>query len=629
MKRLALFPLFLLLGIFTSLASGDPIWKQNFDKGVDWTRLASNGILLVGTSDWGLHGVDVTTGQLLWSNEKLYNSAKGLKGADGKKQEYNESLIQILEKDGSPGTSNFALVRYTDDIMIKNMVLINIKTGEMIINPESAGMPVLRMLGKEDVYFNYYGSGYMADLNAVIISGDGKDPKTGKDFTITKYVSLPDGKVLWENNDIASKMLPVATEDGNMLMVGEKTIAKLDPKTGKMLWSKDVEDKKLSWEAFDVNITLTTGYFYQKKGSNGLLSAIDLASGNNLWEKELSTKKAPELTATSFGVIVADDKDFNLFDASSGNVKWTAKKLSGLVVDLGGNRGIAIAEKDKYLTVLDKDTGAEKWSQKVKGIQIDQITGAGIMYWDDKRQLGLIDFDGKDIWTGKDKLNGEGILRARPSLETELFYSDEKVVKVNLITGEKKVIIDKVKFEEKETPDNLEFVGSGFVLSSSQNMWGFDENGKVFYQQHWASPKISLAGRIALRTMSVATTMMAAAAAVRAGDAYGNSGFGGMGGTSVQQRQLAAQAESFSNMSSAFSQAANQRFKASKARGDYNLILTDVDGNIGLRQIDRATGKEMGNFVLNDKNPVYEFDPVQGTIFYKPSKKEVFCYTMN
>ncbi len=159
-------------------------------------------------------------------------------------------------------------------------------------------------------------------------------------------------------------------------------------------------------------------------------------------------------------------------------------------------------------------------------------------------------------------------------------------------------------------------------------MMGFDENGKVIYQNHWASPKISLAGRIALRTLSVATTAMAVAAAAKSGDAYGAGGFGSMAGTTIEQRTLAAQSESLSDMSSAFSKVANQRFKASKSKGNYNLILTDVDGNVGLRQIDKATGKEMSNIVLNDKNPVYEFDPVQGTIFYKPSKKEVHCFVM-
>lgn len=610
-------------------AANDPVWKQNFDKGVEWTRLASNGVLLVGTSDWGLHGVDAASGELLWSNDKLFNSAKSMKGPDGKKLGYTDGLLQVLESETSADVSNFALVRYSDNFETNELILINLMSGEVVIDPEKAGMPILKFLGKETAYFNFNGSGFVPTLNAVVITGDGQDPKTGKDFTITKYIQLPEGKVSWENNEVAAAMLPIGTEDGKLLMVGEKTTAKLNPQNGQIEWRMEVADKKLKFEAFDANILLTVGYLYQKRGSNGVLQAVELASGNILWEQELSTKKAPQLSALSFGVVVADDKNFNLFDAESGQLKWTASKLDGMVIDLGADRGIAVVEKDKYLTVLDRNNGEEKWSQKVKGISLDQMTGAGLMYRDGDGNLGLIDFDGKDLWDKKDKLPAEGLLRARPSLEKEIFYADGKVWLVNLLNGSKKEIINKVEFEEKESPDNLEYVDGIYVLSSSQNMMGFDENGKVLYQSHWASPKISLAGRIALRTMQVASVAMAAASAVAAGDAYGQTGFGGSAGTTIAQRQANAQSQSFQDMERGFADAANKRFKASKSRGVYNLVLTDVDGRVGLKQIDKTTGKEMAGIVLDDKNPTYDFDPVKGMIFYKPSKNEVVCYTMN
>jgi outer membrane protein assembly factor BamB len=442
-------------------------------------------------------------------------------------------------------------------------------------------------------------------------------------------LDLNSGKVKWENDQIASDFMPVVAADGNLIMVGSKAAAKLESESGKILWSFQVEEKKNNFEAFDANLALTVGYFYQKRGGNGIVTAIDLLSGHKKWEKELSTKKAPELTATGFGVIVADEKNFNLLDAESGNTKWTASKLSGLVVDLGGNLGIAVAEKDKYLTVLNKDSGAEIWSKKIKGIQIDQIIGAGIMYTDEKGEFGLVSFEGKDLWTGKDKIGGNGtVLRARPSLGTEIFYSDGKVYHIDLLNGNKKVLIDDIKFQEKEAPDGLDYTGQNFVLSSSQNMLGFDESGKVLFQHHWPSPKISLAGRIALRTMQVAAVAMASATALGAGDAYGASGFGSSAGTTVQQRQLASQSQSFQDMAGGMGDAANKRFKASKSKGDYSLVLTDVNGDVGLKKIDKMTGKELGSIVLKDKNPVYDFDPVNGTLFYKPSKKEVICYAL-
>lgn len=599
--------------------SQEPAWKLVLDKEIEWTLHTPNKILLVGTSDWGLHGIDANSGKLLWSNQDLYNSAKALKGPDGKKIGYTTDLIRVLKDAEDPMVSDFAIVKYSDNILVKNFVVINIRTGELVMNPKLAGMPVVKIIGPEQATFNYDGSDYIPELKGVVITASWEDLATaGKPYMqMTKFVDLQSGKVAWENDKISSKFLPVVTGDKNLIFIGEKTAAKIDANTGQPIWSFDVAEKKNNFEAFDANIHLTEGYFYQKKGSQGVVTAVDLATGRALWEKPLSSKDAPILTAENFGVIVADEKNFTLLEAETGNTKWTAKKLSGVVVDLGQDWGIAVGEKGRYLTVLDKNTGAEKWSQKVKGIQIDQLTGAGIMYTNEDGSVGLFGFDGKPVWGEKDMIKGPGVLRAKPSLDQEVFYAEEKVYHVNLVTGQMKIIIDKVEFEEKETPDNLEFTGSNFVLSSSQNMMGFNEHGTVLYQDHWASPKISLAGRIALRTAQVAMVAMASAAAYQQG-AAGNL-------TSVG-KQYGYQREFFEDMSGAFGQVANQRFKASTSKGVYSFILTDVGEGVGLVKVDKVSGKEEGKIVLNDKEPIYDSDPENGMIFYKPNKKEVLGY---
>ncbi len=597
----------------------EPAWKLALEKEIEWTLHTPNKILLVGTSDWGLHGIDASSGKLLWSNAALYNSAKALKGPDGKKVGYTADLIRVLQDSEDPKVSDFAIVKYTDNVMVKNFVVLNIRTGELVMNPKMAGMPVMKVIGPEVATFHYDGSDYIPDLKGIVITASWEDMgKAGKPYMqMTKFVDLESGKVSWENDQVSSRFLPVVTDDNNLIFIGEKTAAKIDAKTGQPVWSFEVSEKKNNFEAFDANIRLTEGYFYQKKGNQGVVTAVDLETGKSLWEKPLSTKAAPVLTAEDFGVIVADEKNFTLMDAETGNTKWTAKKLNGVVVDLGKDWGIAVGEKDKYLTVLDKNTGAEKWSQKVKGIRIDQLTGAGLMFTNEDGSVGLFGFDGKPVWGEKDMIKGSRVLRAKPSLDQEIFYANGKVYHVNLVTGQKKVIIDKVEFGEKEVPDNLEFTGSNFVLSSSQNMLGFDENGTVLYQDHWASPKISLAGRIAMRTMQVAMVAMASAAAY-------NQGFAG--NTTSLGKQYGYQREFFEDMSGAFGDVANQRFKASLNRGLYNFVLTDVGKGVGLVKVDKVSGKEEGKIVLNDKEPIYDSDPENGMIFYKPSKKEVFGY---
>lgn len=202
---------------------------------------------MVGSSDWGLHGVDASTGQLLWSNADLYNSAKALKGPDGKKLGYTADLIQVLEDPNDPKVSDFAMVKYTDNIMVKNFVVINIRTGELVINPKMAGMPVVKIIGPEQATFNYDGSGYISELKGVLLTASFVDMyKAGKPYTqITKFIDLESGKVAWESDQFSSIFLPIVTSDNNLLFIGEKTSAKINAKTGEPVWTFEVADKKI------------------------------------------------------------------------------------------------------------------------------------------------------------------------------------------------------------------------------------------------------------------------------------------------------------------------------------------------------------------------------------------------
>ena len=49
--------LLILLGTRTLAYAQEPQWKLTLEKGVEWTKYTPNKILLVGSSDWGLHGV--------------------------------------------------------------------------------------------------------------------------------------------------------------------------------------------------------------------------------------------------------------------------------------------------------------------------------------------------------------------------------------------------------------------------------------------------------------------------------------------------------------------------------------------------------------------------------------------
>ncbi|PTN04255.1 PQQ-binding-like beta-propeller repeat protein [Mangrovibacterium marinum] len=611
----------------TTYAS-DALWALNLDKEVAWTKHTECGILLVATNDYVLKGIDANTGELLWESDLLKGS-KSVKGPDGKKMDFNDQHVFVLEDEEVKEIANFAMIKFNDNMGSKNFGLINMKTGELIVSPEKAGMPIQKVLGKMMATFNYNGSGYVPEIRAAILSAEWVDyqEKGNPEYTVTKVLDLPSGNVRWESQEIASDVLPVVTSDGNLLFAGKRRIAKLNANDGSVIWSFDITEKKQTFENFDTDIAMKNGYFFEKVRNSGQVTALDLSTGKRLWTKELKLKEVPTLKAIKAGVMVIDSKSFEMYDIATGDIRWTVKKVTGDVVDLG-SRGIAIIQKEKFLKLIDEETGADIWEQKIKGIRIDQVVGAGLMYVDDKNRLGVIDYQGQLKWAKKGMLPAPE-LRIRPEFNTEIIYADGKIYTVDLQNADWDVLIGKVGFEGKETPERLELLGQGLLLSSSQNLFLFTTSGDVVYHKYWEAPGLSLAAKIALRTLQAASYAVAAGSAAQAGYLKGQN----MGFSTWETDRLEMQAESWGGVGDAAAQEVRKKFTASKSKGNYNLILTIVgDGGqnkgSGIVKVDVHTGDELNSIQLGDKKPVYDYDPVTGQLFFKADKKQIESYQL-
>ncbi|MEM7298135.1 MAG: PQQ-binding-like beta-propeller repeat protein, partial [Bacteroidota bacterium] len=422
----------------------DAIWQLDFEKEIAWTQITESGILLIGTNDFTLHGVDSRDGNLLWSNEAL-DQAKKVRGGDGKKIDAKyafENFINVLEDPEYPEISDFVEIKFKDASgVFKNYAVINIATGQEIMSPEIAGMPIQKIpLFGEMATFNYDGTGYIPELRMVIISTSYQDfTQKGQPWiNITKMVELPSAKVIWTNNDVGINGFPFVLENDEMVLPGKTQIARVNSKTGAVLWSYNTSLKNQTFESFDLSLDLSTGYFFEKKKNSGTLSAVKMNDGKKLWEQELKLKEIPVMSAMGYGVVVIDSKNFTLYDLNGGAVKWTAKRIDGYVVDLG-DKGIAATSKGKRLVLLNKEDGSIKWDKKITGIQIDQIAANGIMYTDAKGRLGFIQYDGELIWNKKGMLEVPS-LRYKPQFTKEIMVIDGDLYEIDLMTGDYSVL---------------------------------------------------------------------------------------------------------------------------------------------------------------------------------------------
>ncbi|MEP2025141.1 MAG: PQQ-binding-like beta-propeller repeat protein [Reichenbachiella sp.] len=620
-----------LLTFMGSLRAQDALWQLDFEKEIAWNKITDSGILLVGTSDMGLHGIDSRDGNKLWSND-IMKGAKGVRGADGKKQDPSalfEQFIYVIEDEEYPEMGDFIEIKYTDNGAYKNYAIVNIQNGEEVISPRKAEMPITKFFGKEMPTFNYYGTGYIPELRMVIISASWIDvmQKGAPMYQMTKMVELPSAKVIWESDQVSSENFPFVVGT-DIIMPGKTKIARMDAKSGKIKWDYNTSLKNQTFEKFDLSLDLSTGYFFEKKKNSGTLSAVDMESGRKFWEQELKLKDVPSLTAMSYGVVTKDDSNLRLYDLKSGTEKWKVKKVDGTVIDLG-DHGIAITQKEKRLVLLDPATGDAKWDEKISGINIDRIVGNGIMYSDAKGRLGVIQYDGEKIWNKKGMLDVPSI-RYQVELGRELMYIDGDLYDVDLFSGDYSVLIGKLdkQFEGDEEPASIELVDGGYLISSSQNLFMFETDGSLRWKKYWEAPGMSMAAKIALRVGQAAMIAMAASSAAASSQhktAYG--------GDTYYSKMYAQQAEDLSKGASMLGDEAKKLFTASKSKGNIKMILSRVGAggqakSSGLVKVDKATGEELGTLLLGDKEPTYDFDPISGQVFFKADKKQIISYAL-
>jgi outer membrane protein assembly factor BamB len=333
------------------------------------------------------------------------------------------------------------------------------------------------------------------------------------------------------------------------------------------------------------------------------------------------------MTATSYGVVVIDDGKFTLYDLASGQSKWSVKKIDGDVVDLGAN-GIAVTSKGKQLKLLNKEDGETIWDEKISGISIDQICATGIMYTDDKGRLGLINYDGSKVWDKKGMLSVPS-MRYQPYFDKELMLIDGDLYEVDLRKGDYKVLVAGLSkmFQGDESPERIQLVNDGYLVTSSNNMFMFNTDGTVRWQQYWKAPGMSLAAKIALRALQAAAAYAAAKSSMNSG--MSRSPYGG---ATAQSKMYAQQADAWGGVMASAGAAAQKKFKATTTKGDIVMVLTIVgEGNqkdaSGLVKVDRTTGKELGRLLLSDKEPMYDYDAITGQIFYRADKQTIMSYT--
>jgi hypothetical protein len=77
---------------------------------------------------------------------------------------------------------------------------------------------------------------------------------------------------------------------------------------------------------------------------------------------------------------------------------------------------------------------------------------------------------------------------------------------------------------------------------------------------------------------------------------------------------------------------AQKRYEASQHAREYAYVLTTVtegkQSGVGLMALSLATGEPGAQVLLDDKEPEYEVDQLEGRLYYFNDRKQVLVYSL-
>ncbi|GAA4036925.1 hypothetical protein GCM10022409_22300 [Hymenobacter glaciei] len=666
-----------------------PTWTMKFKQAIAWQKLTPAGVFVVSCSD-ALYGIDPQTGAEKWK----------IVDFNGLKQENFDLIpgspfVAVVDKVGGKGMGKLGT----------KFVILDAYTGKAVVNTKELGLlnASKRAFVPETGSFLLFGQ---AEVGGMLIATDAstgaekwRTPIVSKTKVPETAISQPylvdsnkaflwatnlalykldaaSGRVIWRTasltaDDAAKVGAAVATAAAGPESAGSKLLG-MSP-LGGFKGMGSAFGALSGTAALDAGASARATYSSinyleapQSPGkifvfSNDYLTAFDIATGKEIWEREPLKSPISNIIYNERGLIVAtsefdDDAKrngklkgglsrINLYNYATGARTWGKDGVEtdgtvGAYSFAGKDFIVATARASgrNRLDIIDLDRGTSKLKRALTvdgSIKRVMLVPQGLLYVTNQ-EMNIMNLEtGKDDWAKSVKFNKEkGIVTA---LKGDKCYilSDTKLLALDCKTAEYKLVADNIPFQGKETPTDFELMPDGILLKSSQNLQMLDWNGKPQYSYFTPAPGRSMAGKIFFGTMGVLNAAAGAAAAANAADEGFRAGASGYGTASYNDHMTLS--DRSSDLAAGFAggvgesiRQMNKRFKATKDGTNLVTMLTTIKGDeasgVGIKMVDKRTGKEVTNLVLDSKKPDYILDDIGRMVFFKVASDELYGY---
>jgi len=560
-------------------------WKTAIGMNAKWIKLLPTGAVLVSTQT-SLVCFDASTQQKLWETKTIAEVPK-------------ETFTEI---DGTP----FAIFESNNPLksLKAQTTIIDYMTGRVIYNNVDADVVVREKTP-------------LLDMGALLL-----ELKQEKKVFLA-LIDIQSGQERWRfdlpgrkagigigalKQSIKSMLdaSPVSDKDNNILFPDDKILKRIDGATGKLLW-ESINDKSVG----RLNFSDDGSVIYL--GSGNKIKAMNLADGKEIWKDafKISGEFKMFVPTKEERMYVVTSTELSLIDRTTGKAVW--KKPAPFATSFASLRftdeGIIVFGTEEKVSSFDYIgfDGQALWKRPYRTdvpIVSFDLTSKGILFAN-ADEANMIDMKTGDdsIWKKRIKTKGQPATYIGEKMA--LIYGANKLYRVDL---EKEgspytLIAEDIKFKgSDEDVQRIELVSSGYLLSSSQNMWVISPEGKVVYSVYY-------------KAASVSTGLKVLGAVGKVYNTYSNLETSYDPTTGVNTIGRSQRGDDIAGGINSILAKRKNTF----ATQDAAFMMTRVeDGNgksIGMIKVDKVSGQEKGKVILKALDPIYEVDYATGLLF--------------
>lgn len=239
------------------------------------------------------------------------------------------------------------------------------------------------------------------------------------------------------------------------------------------------------------------------------------------------------------------------------------------------------------------------------------------------------------------------------------FFGLNKIYTIDTYNGKARLVADEIKFRggKEERPNSLiPLANGGYLLSSSQNLFAFDKNGKELYDKYYPRPNrfgraLSKFGKnLSGGLINIAAQGVLITDAINNGpitqtqNKFGNynldiliAGVEGVLDLNTYANRVNAlirsKYDSLENVTLnndiliAYKRIKNREI-AIFASSRYKYIFSKEENMEGLYQLNIYENKQLTFIPFDDKTPEYEIDYITGDLFFLSNKSEISVFSL-